>query len=655
MFQSLRARLIALSIAIVTVAMLALAIANFLTVQRHVLSTLDHQSRQLVDSQATVLGDWVATKRLLTHALAQAVDTPDPRAVVQALRDGGGFSDAFFGYTDKRMFFLNEMAPDYDVTSRPWFKQALKEGRPIVTAPYLFVSPPEVGVTFAEPVGPAGNPSAVVGADVLLTTVVSTVRAIRPTPGSFAFLVDEAGAIVTHPDPALTLKPVSALSPQLQGQAVQALPQADTGMRTRIGTADFLLYGQAVPGTNWQLVVAVQRDEALASLGTLLKVSGVIVAISLVLAVVLLGAVIARVTRRLAVVRDALEDIASGDGDLTRRLSVQGRDELAQIARAFNHFTDKIASVLVRIRESSETVRHASTEIASGNQDLSARTEQQASSLEQTAAAMEQLTATVQHNAESARQAHQLASSASDVARHGGTVVEKVVQTMGGIEQSSHRIADIIGVIDSIAFQTNILALNAAVEAARAGEQGRGFAVVASEVRTLAQRSATAAKEIKALIDDSVSQVDAGGRLVQDAGATMGKVVESVQRVTAIVTEISHASQEQSTGIAEIGTAVTQMDQSTQQNAALVEQATAAAQSLQQQAQAMVASVAVFRTAGGDALVPAAGAGRHPAPVAAPRTAPPVVAQAAGPALAPARAKAAKAATADDEGQWASF
>nr|WP_312376684.1 methyl-accepting chemotaxis protein [Delftia acidovorans] len=595
MFQSLRARLIALSVAIVTVAMLALAIANFFTVQRHVLSTLDDQSRQLVNAQAQVLGEWVATKRLLTHTLAQAVDTPEPHAVVQALRDGGGFSDAYFGYTDKRMFFLNEMAADYDVTARPWFRQALKEGRPVVTAPYLFVSPPEVGVTFAEPVGPAGNPHAVVGADVLLTTVVRTVGAIRPTPGSFAFLVDEAGAIVTHPDPALTLKPVSALSPQLRADALQALPKADTGMRTAVGGKDFLFYGQAVPGTDWQLVVAVQRDEALSALGSLLKVSGAIVAISLILAIALLGAVIARVTRRLAVVRDALEDIASGDGDLTRRLSVQGNDELTQIARAFNHFTDKIASVLVRIRDSSETVRHASTEIASGNQDLSARTEQQASSLEETAAAMEQLTATVQHNAENARQACQLASSTSDIATHGGTVVDQVVRTMGGIEQSSHRIADIIGVIDSIAFQTNILALNAAVEAARAGEQGRGFAVVASEVRTLAQRSATAAKEIKALIDDSVGQVDAGSRLVQDAGATMGKVVESVQRVTAIVTEISNASQEQSTGIAEIGTAVSQMDHSTQQNAALVEEATAAAQSLQQQAAQLADVVAGFR------------------------------------------------------------
>ena len=666
MFQSLRARLIALSVAIVTVAMLALAIANFLTVQRHVLSTLDDQSRQLVNAQAQVLGEWVATKRLLTHTLAQAVDTPEPRAVVQALRDGGGFSDAYFGYTDKRMFFLNEMAADYDVTARPWFRQALKEGRPIVTAPYLFVSPPEVGVTFAEPVGPAGNPVAVVGTDVLLTTVVRTVGAIRPTPGSFAFLVDEAGAIVTHPDPALTLKPVSALSPQLRADAIQALPKADTGMRTAVGGKDFLFYGQGVPGTNWQLVVAVQRDEALSALGSLLKVSGAIVAISLILAIALLGAVIARVTRRLAVVRDALEDIASGDGDLTRRLSVQGNDELTQIARAFNHFTDKIASVLVRIRESSETVRHASTEIASGNQDLSARTEQQASSLEETAAAMEQLTATVQHNAENARQARQLASSASDIATHGGTVVDQVVRTMGGIEQSSHRIADIIGVIDSIAFQTNILALNAAVEAARAGEQGRGFAVVAGEVRSLAQRSAEAAKEIKALIQASEQRVEQGTQLVDKAGETMSEIVTAIRRVTDIMGEISAASSEQSAGVAQVGDAITQMDQATQQNAALVEQSAAAAQSLQQQAQAMVASVSVFRTAAADApavTVATAAASRAtvvaslaPRPALAPMaTMPAQQIAAATPAKATKTTKTTTETTTADDEEWAAF
>ena len=591
MLQSLRARLIALSVAIVTVAMLTLAAVNFLTVQGHVRSSLDLQSKQLAASQAQSLGDWVATRQLMTHALAQAVGADDPRAMVQALRDGGGFSDAYIGYTDKRTFFLNPMPPEYDVTARPWFKQARQAGKPIVTAPYLFTSPPEVGVTFAEPVGP----DAVVGTDVLLTTVVRTVGAIRPTPDSFAFLVDQAGAIVTHPDATLTLKPVSTLSPALQPDVIRGLGQSSTGLPVAVGGSDFLLYGQPVPGTDWQLVVAVHQGQALASTGKLLTVSSITVALSLALAVALLGAVIARAMRRLAVVRDALEDIASGDGDLTRRLAVHGNDELTQIARSFNHFVDKIASVLLRIRESSEAVRHASTEIAGGNHDLSARTERQASSLEETAAAMEQLTATVQQNAENARQAQRLVAEASEIARNGGAVVGQVVQTMGGIEQASHKIADIISVIDGIAFQTNILALNAAVEAARAGEQGRGFAVVAGEVRTLAQRSATAAHEIKALIVDSVKQVDAGGKLVQNAGFTMDKVVESVQRVTAVVTEISHASEQQGTGIAEIGMAVSQMDQTTQQNAALVEEATAATQSLQQQAAQLADAVAGFK------------------------------------------------------------
>jgi methyl-accepting chemotaxis protein-1 (serine sensor receptor) len=259
---------------------------------------------------------------------------------------------------------------------------------------------------------------------------------------------------------------------------------------------------------------------------------------------------------------------------------------------------DKLAQIVSQVRQGSDSVATASQQIAQGNQDLSGRTEQQASALQQTASSMEELGSTVRQNADNARQADQLARGASSVAQQGGQVVAEVVQTMKGINDSSRRIADIISVIDGIAFQTNILALNAAVEAARAGEQGRGFAVVAGEVRSLAQRSAEAAREIKTLITASVERVEQGNALVDKAGATMNEVVAAVRRVSDIVGEISSASAEQSNGVQQVGQAVTQMDQATQQNAALVEESAAAATSLQQQAQQLVSAVAVFRLAG---------------------------------------------------------
>ncbi|MBN8716280.1 MAG: CZB domain-containing protein [Xanthomonadales bacterium] len=306
---------------------------------------------------------------------------------------------------------------------------------------------------------------------------------------------------------------------------------------------------------------------------------------------------------------------AMAEGDLTRRVEIDLPGQFGQLASDANRSVEALARIVGEIRQSADSISAAAGEIAAGNADLSMRTEQQAASLEETASSMEELTSTVKQNADNARQANQLAQGAASVAESGGEVVQQVVRTMGDIQTASRRIADIIGVIDGIAFQTNILALNAAVEAARAGEQGRGFAVVAAEVRSLAQRSAGAAKEIKQLITDSVMKVEEGSALVDQAGKTMGEIVGSVKRVTDIMADISAASQEQSSGIEQVNQAITQMDEGTQQNAALVEEASASAESMRQQAEALVEAVAAFRLAngGGAARAAAPRPAAHPA------------------------------------------
>ncbi|MEW6119168.1 MAG: methyl-accepting chemotaxis protein [Pseudomonadota bacterium] len=320
------------------------------------------------------------------------------------------------------------------------------------------------------------------------------------------------------------------------------------------------------------------------------------VALGLLLAVIVGTLLIRSITRPLNQAVSVAGSVASGD--LTQRIEVVSNDETGHLMQAMKDMNDSLANIVSQVRTGTEAIAVASREIASGNADLSNRTESQASSLEETASSMEELTSTVKQNAENARQANQLVASTAEIAAKGGNVVNEVVETMASIKDSSRKIADIIGVIDGIAFQTNILALNAAVEAARAGEQGRGFAVVASEVRSLAQRSAGAAKEIKALIEDSVGKVETGGKLVDEAGKTMDEIVTSVKRVTDIMSEIAAASHEQSAGIEQVNQAVGQMDEMTQQNAALVEQAAAAAESLREQAGKLAEAVSVFRIDG---------------------------------------------------------
>ena len=395
--------------------------------------------------------------------------------------------------------------------------------------------------------------------------------------------------------------------------------------------------------------VAQRRQEALAAtvdLDTWVLLALVVVPALVFVPLMLLT--VRSIVRPLDRARELTAAIAAGD--LTREVRAEGSDEMAELMRSLAGMQSALRNMVTRVRATTESIGTASTQIASGNQDLSSRTEQTASSLQQTASSIEQITGNVRQSADTARQANQFAHTATAAARRGGGVVSQVVSSMDEISAASRKIADIIGVIDGIAFQTNILALNAAVEAARAGEQGRGFAVVAGEVRTLAQRSAQAAREIKSLIGASVEKVEGGARLVQDAGAAMTEIVASVQRVTDMMAEITAAAAEQSDGIGQVNQAVAQLDQMTQQNAALVEESAAAAESLRDQAGRLAEVVAQFRCGDeGPALRAAAATARQPA---RPQPAP-APARAEGGATRPATPVTTTATATDDD--WTTF
>jgi len=444
-----------------------------------------------------------------------------------------------------------------------------------------------------------GGKQAVAGLGLSVNALAEAVRNYKLGQSGYVFLVRANGTVLIHRDPKMVdgkhqLADMQGMTPALAKRLMGG--EAFVADSFKGAEGETLVASSFIPELNAYLVAQVPEAEVLAGIARGAAMTSLIAAVIGggigMLAIFAIARAIASPVARAA---ELLEDIASGGGDLTRRMPVQSKDELGALAAAFNKFVESLNATILRVRDSSRAIGAATGDIASGNMDLSARTEAQASNLEETAAAMEELTSTVHNNTANAEQANKLVAGTAESAKRGGDVVGQVVEKMASITASSNKISDIIGVIDGIAFQTNILALNAAVEAARAGEQGRGFAVVASEVRNLAQRSAAAAKEIKELITESVQQVADGGKLADSAGAAMQDIVKSVQNVAGLMQEIASASQEQSLGIDQVNQAVTQMDNTTQQNAALVEQAAAAAQSLSEQAARLEEVVGLFK------------------------------------------------------------
>ncbi|BEP92467.1 methyl-accepting chemotaxis protein [Acidovorax sp. A79] len=595
-FKTLKIQILALSSACLVIALLVLTVANVLMARSQARGSLIAQSLATAKSHVQTIEEWGQAKALVVGTAVAAFEDPEPAKTLAFLRDAGKFSTVYFGFSDKRYVFseTRNYPASYDPTARPWYRHAVAAGGPAITAPYR-TTDGKLVVSFVLPVRAEGTIKGVAAGDVSMETVVDTVASIKPTPQSFGFMASGDSKIIAHPDAALVLKPLTDLSNELSSERLSAAANAHSVLPVEIDGRTRLLTVVPIRGTTWMLVVALDEREALEPMRAMLTTSVLSSIVVLAVAVALLAAVLTQRLRRLTQVRDAMQEVGEGSGDLSRRIDAHGADELAQIASSFNNFAGKLSGVLAQIRETSSSVRVAAQEIATGNHDLSGRTELSAASLQETSASMQQLTETVRQNADAARQANQLVAQASDVAQRGGTVVGRVVTTMEQINAASKKINDIIGVIDGIAFQTNILALNAAVEAARAGEQGRGFAVVAGEVRSLAQRSAEAAREIKGLINSSVEQVENGSRLVHDAGTTMVDIVTSVQRVADIMAEITASTNEQSTSIGEVGQAVAHLDQMTQQNAALVEQSAAAAQSLKDQSERLSEVVGTFR------------------------------------------------------------
>jgi methyl-accepting chemotaxis protein len=586
-------------------------------------------TRQLSTVLSRIEGETVSLSRLAEvlpndESLYQSVVPHLIGEGKDSIITGGGIwpePDAFTAGVEKRSFFWARNAEgklvysnDYNVEgssgyhNESWYQHAKGQSQNncLWSDVYQDASSGVNMVTCSVPYQQAGKFAGVATTDIRLDNVATFMQQQGNSTGGYAFVVDKQGQILYFPHADLAKhKTINDLAQSAQWlipvqNGLQSLRPTD-GVKTITLANDNVLNTASqvmlfpMPDTGWVVGLATPESRIVGLAKVMMQ--DVLEVLIPIMTLLLVGSwlVVRRLISRLDDTRQALDDIAQGEGDLTRRLDVRGKDEISAIAEAFNLFVDKISAILITVRSSSTVVANNAVSLADSNMELSSRVTQQAAALEESSAAMEQLNATVHQNASNTQLADELSDSTAQTANRCGDVMQGVISTMDNVSASSGRMVEIVAVIDSIAFQTNILALNAAVEAARAGDAGRGFAVVASEVRTLAQRSATAAQEIKALIDESVSHVGSGSQQIHTAGERLGELVSNVRQVRQLMGEIRVAGEEQRKGVSEVTLAVTEMDSTVQQNASLIDDAAARTQALKEEAEQLAMLVSSFR------------------------------------------------------------
>ena len=595
---SLKTRILVISTAILVSSVLISSVINYVVVDSNNESSIMSRTDSDLNLYAGNIDAWMKGSFSMVEAAAAQVkigNSKDKDILVQ-MDQSGGFLSSYVGRTDKSMVTSDDWVPDasYDPMARPWYKAAISKNGTALTEPYVDAQTGKMIVTIATPLkNEKGDIVGVLRGDITIDSIVDSVRKIKTTPSSYAFL-SVNGKIIAHPDTAKTLKSLSEIHGKLTNDFMSSKSAETDWLKETITGQDVRLKTKALNTGDWKLSIALDESELTESLRRIVYYSIAVIAVISTLAAIFLMGWLNTSFAGLLKIRDAMEDISSGSGDLTKRLSHSGNDEVAGIATSFNRFVETIEDVLILIKKTSYTVSNDADDISARSQELSARTESTAASLQQASASLEELTSTVSHTAESSREANKLSVESSRIATQGGVVVQDLVKTMGEIESSSLKINEIVGMVDSIAFQTNILALNASVEAARAGESGRGFAVVATEVRNLAVRSADAAKQIKELVEVSKSKTKIGSVMAENAGTSIQEIVASVDRVVEVLAEINAATNEQSQGIAQINIAVAELDQMTQKNAAQSTQNRDIAQSMNGEVNALNDAVSKF-------------------------------------------------------------